>query len=245
MSAYFKFEGELRLALRAEMQGEEVRHISQSRRLRSGDDFLLQDRLGQRFRVKLLNQIRQRLEFEVLEAVVVPEPSPLSLELWLALPKEKVLELILQKGVELGVSRVVLFQGRFSSSRAETPTINIQQRWERIMSEACKQSGCQFPPAWAWFQSLEAALGQMTVADQHWIFAPLLDTSEWPVSRVGMMGQRHTLWIGPEGGWHDSELALAHQAKARSLTLGPRILRTETAAISAMTIFQHRFGDLN
>ena len=56
MSAYFKFEGELRLALRAEMQGEEVRHISQSRRLRPGDDFLLQDRFGQRFRVKLLNQ---------------------------------------------------------------------------------------------------------------------------------------------------------------------------------------------
>ena len=99
MSAYFKFEGELRLALRAEMQGEEVRHISQSRRLRPGDDFLLQDRLGQRFRVKLLNQRRQRLEFEVLEAAVVPEPSPLSLELWLALPKEKALELILQKRI--------------------------------------------------------------------------------------------------------------------------------------------------
>ncbi|MEC8283517.1 MAG: RsmE family RNA methyltransferase, partial [SAR324 cluster bacterium] len=140
MSAYFKFEGELRLALRAEMQGEEVRHISQSRRLRPGDDFLLQDRLGQRFRVKLLNQRRQRLEFEVLEAAVVPKPSPLSLELWLALPKEKALELILQKGVELGVSRVVLFQGKFSSGRAEVPAINAQQRWERIMSEACKQS---------------------------------------------------------------------------------------------------------
>jgi 16S rRNA (uracil1498-N3)-methyltransferase len=174
MSAYFKFEGELRLALRAEMQGEEVRHISQSRRLRPGDDFLLQDRLGQRFRVKLLNQIRQRLEFEVLEAVVVPEPSPLLLELWLALPKEKALELILQKGVELGVSRVVLFQGEFSSGRAETPTINTQQRWERIMSEACKQSGRQFSPTWTWFQSLEAALGQTTATDQHWIFAPLL-----------------------------------------------------------------------
>ena len=245
MSAYFKFECELHLALRAEMQGEEVRHISQSRRLRSGDDFLLQDLLGQRFRVKLLNWMRQRLEFEVLEAVVVPEPSPLSLELWLALPKEKALELILQKGVELGVSRVVLFQGGFSSGRAETPTINTQQRWERIMSEACKQSGRQFSPAWAWFQSLEAALGQLTAADQHWVFSPLLDASEWPVSLEEIMGQKHTLWIGPEGGWHASELALAHRAKARSLTLGPRILRTETAAISAMTIFQHRFGDLN
>ena len=93
-----------------------MRHISQSRRLRPGDDFLLQDRLGQRFRVKLLNQRRQRLEFEVLEAAVVPEPSPLSLELWLALLKEKALELILQKGVELGVSRVVLFQGNFERS---------------------------------------------------------------------------------------------------------------------------------
>ncbi|MAA70084.1 MAG: 16S rRNA methyltransferase [Deltaproteobacteria bacterium] len=245
MSAYFKFEGDLRLALRAEMQGEEVRHISQSRRLRPGDDFLLQDRLGQRFRVKLLNQIRQRLEFEVLEAVVVPESSPLSLELWLALPKEKALELILQKGVELGVSRVVLFQGEFSSGRAETPTINTQQRWERIMSEACKQSGRQFSPTWTWFQSLEAALCQTTATDQHWIFAPLLDSSDWPISEEEMVGQKHTLWIGPEGGWHASELELAHQAKVRSLTLGPRILRTETAAISAMTIFQHRFGDLN
>ena len=245
MSAYFKFEGELRLALRAEMQGEEVRHISQSRRLRPGDDFLLQDRLGQRFRVKLLNQRRQRLEFEVLEAAVVPEPSPLSLELWLALPKEKALELILQKGVELGVSRVVLFQGEFSSGRAEVPAINAQQRWERIMSEACKQSGRQFSPTWTWFQSLEAALGQTNATDQHWIFAPLPDSSDWPISREEMVEQKHTLWIGPEGGWHASELALAHQAKARSLTLGPRVLRTETAAISAMTIFQHRFGDLN
>ena len=245
MSAYFKFEGELRLALRAEMQGEEVRHISQSRRLRPGDDFLLQDRLGQRFCVKLLNQRRQRLEFEVLEAAVVPKPSPLSLELWLALPKEKALELILQKGVELGVSRVVLFQGKFSSGRAEVPAINAQQRWERIMSEACKQSGRQFSPTWTWFQSLEAALGQTNATDQHWIFAPLPYSSDWPISRAEMVEQKHTLWIGPEGGWHASELALAHQAKARSLELGPRVLRTETAAISAMTIFQHRFGDLN
>ncbi|MEC7164467.1 MAG: RsmE family RNA methyltransferase, partial [SAR324 cluster bacterium] len=177
MSAYFKFEGELRLALRAEMQGEEVRHISQSRRLRPGDDFLLQDRLGQRFRVKLLNQRRQRLEFEVLEAAVVPEPSPLSLELWLALPKEKALELILQKGVELGVSRVVLFQGKFSSGRAEVPAINAQQRWERIMSEACKQSGRQISPTSTWIQSLEAERGQTNATDQQGIVAPLPESA--------------------------------------------------------------------
>ena len=113
------------------------------------------------------------------------------------------------------------------------------------MSEACKQSGRQFSPTWTWFQSLEAALGQTNATDQHWIFAPLPDSSDWPISREEMVEQKHTLWIGPEGGWHASELALAHQVKARSLTLGPRVLRTETAAISAMTIFQHRFGDLN
>jgi 16S rRNA (uracil1498-N3)-methyltransferase len=245
MSAYFKFEGELRLALRAEMQGEEVRHISRSRRLQPGDEFLLQDRLGQRFRVNLLNLVRQRLEFEVLEAVAVPKPSFLSLELWLALPKEKALECILQKSVELGASRVVLFQGKFSSGRAETPTANMQQRWGRIMSEACKQSGRQFSPTWNYFQSLEAALEQETATDQHWIFAPLPDSAEWPVSREEMAGRKHTLWIGPEGGWHPTELSLARQVKARLLALGPRILRTETAALSAMTIFQYRFGDLH
>lgn len=245
MSSYFQFDGELRLQQRAVLTGEEARHVGLSRRLRPGDCFQLQDRAGQRFEVKLTKLERNQLEVEVLDSVPIPLASSTTLALWLALPKEKGLEFVLQKATELGVSRLVLFPGANSSGKAEAPSPTLQQRWQRILWEACKQSGRQFPPDWSWFPSLLEAVQAEGDEQQHWIFAPMKAPQGWPVWSESSSESAHALWIGPEGGWHESELTLAQQVGAQSLSLGPRILRAETAALAALSIFQHILGDLN
>ena len=111
---YFLYEGRLECGQEAELIGTEAAHASKSRRLREGEIFEVQDEQPQRFEAKVLENARNRLSFIVENRLEPPPESSLKLELWQALPREKALEMILQKGTELGVSKFVLFPGYFS-----------------------------------------------------------------------------------------------------------------------------------
>ena len=111
---YFLYEGRLECGQEAELTGTEATHASKSRRLREDEIFEIQDEQPQRFEAKVLENTRNRLSFIVEKRLEPPSESPLKLELWQALPREKALEMILQKGTELGVSKFVLFPGYFS-----------------------------------------------------------------------------------------------------------------------------------
>jgi 16S rRNA (uracil1498-N3)-methyltransferase len=245
MASYFYFAGELRLDEEATLDGEEARHVLQARRTQVGDKLQLQDAAGRRFAVLVTSTSRRAVTVQVTAELSVPPASPLLLTLCQAIPKEKALELILQKTTELGVTQLTLFHGSFSSGKVAEPTPTQRQRWERITLEACKQSGRQFPPEISWFASLEHAWDSCSADALHTWFAPLPLGQRWNLLTTGAPAPPHCLWVGPEGGWHTAELAFAQERGARFYSLGPRILRTETAAISVVTLFQHYLGDLN
>jgi len=110
---YFLYEGRLECGQEAELTGKEAAHASKSRRLREGEIFEVQDEQPQRFEAKVLENARNQLSFIVENRLEPPTESPLKLELWQALPREKALEMILQKGTELGVSNSFCFRVTF------------------------------------------------------------------------------------------------------------------------------------
>ena len=248
--SYFIFNGVLECGNQYELKGEEAQHILKSRRMRTGDYFLVQDEKGQRFEVLLKNLSRNSLAFVPGKNVAVPPPSPLKLEILQALPKDKALDFILQKTTELGVHRLDFFGGVHSSKVFRTSQAESQiVRWKRIALEASKQCGRQFPPEIYWHSNLETALSTLPECPNSWVLSPgSADSVSWNNSTGGYRAkpkEYQRVLIGPEGGFHPEEIEFALRSGMRPVDLGPRILRTETAAVSAVAILQFLWGDFS
>ena len=246
--SYFIFDGVLNLGKQYELKGEESDHITKSRRLRPGDSFLVQDQQGQRFEAILKSFDRNSLLFTPQKPVAIPPASSLRIEILQALPKQKALEFILQKTTELGVSRLDMFCGRHSPKtfRAFEKQQHLK-RWKRIISEASKQCGRQFAPEIHFHTDISVALETLPECPNSWVLVPeAADAVSW--KKINSPGddiiKHHRVLIGPEGGFHQDEIKLSLNSGIRPINLGPRILRSETAAMSAVSILQFLWGDL-
>lgn len=245
--SYFLFPNKLTIGIQYILSGDEAHHIINSRRYQTGEKFELQDSDGMRFSVVINKIEKRRLIFTVLEKAFVPPDSPLELEIVQALTKEKTVDLIIQKSTELGAKNLVFFLANNSSrSIHKEGNKKLMERWIRIADEACKQSGRQFRPEIRYFENLNLALDFFTPLSNQWILCP---KNEWEGNTTQLSALKddsfhHRIFIGPEGGWHPKELELAKIKNIQPINLGSRILRTETATIAAISIFQYLFGDL-
>ena len=246
--SYFIFDGVRNLGKQYELKGEESSHITKSSRLRPGDNFLIQDQQGNRFEAILKSFDRNSLLFTPQKHVAIPPASSLSIEILQALPKQKALDFILQKTTELGVSRLDMFCGRHSPKtfRAFEKQHHLK-RWKRIVSEASKQCGRQFAPEIYFHPDISTALETLPECTNSWMLVPeSADSVSW--KKISSSGddiiKHHRVLIGPEGGFHNDEIKLSLRSGMRQVYLGPRILRSETAAMSAVSILQFLWGDL-
>ena len=246
--SYFIFDGVLNLGEHYELKGEESSHITKSRRLRPGDSFLVQDQQGRRFEAILKSFDRNSLLFTPQKPVAIPPASSLRIEILQALPKQKALDFILQKTTELGVSRLDMFCGRHSPKtfRAFEKQHHLK-RWKRIVSEASKQCGRQFAPEIYFHPDISTALETLPECTNSWMLVPeSADSVSW--KKISSSGddiiKHHRVMIGPEGGFHKDEIKLSLRSGMRQVYLGPRILRSETAAMSAVSILQFLWGNL-
>jgi len=246
--SYFIFDGVLDIGKQYELKGKECSHIMKSRRLRPGDSFLVQDQQGQRFEAILKSFDRNSLLFTPQKPVEIPPTSSLRIEILQALPKQKALDFILQKTTELGVSRLDVFYGMHSPKtfRASEKQHHLK-RWQRIVSEASKQCGRQFAPEIHFQPNISAALETLPECSNSWMLIPeVADAVSW--KKISSSGddiiKHHRVLIGPEGGFHQDEIKLSLRSGMRPVYLGPRTLRSETAAMSAVSILQFLWGDL-
>ena len=219
------------------LTADEARHLREVLRLKPGDEVSVFDGVGKEFRARVAQARREFAELDLDEEIEPARPeSPLQITLAVALLKGEKFDLVVQKATELGVYKFVPLMTRFADIklRDESDAGKRVARWQRIALEAAKQSGRTVVPE----VSLPVAL------------ASLLDGSCVLFSERGGHGLKQianpiTAIIGSEGGWSDEELDQARAAGAQIVTLGGRILRAETAAITAAALLQHRFGDLN
>ncbi|HJU53078.1 MAG TPA: 16S rRNA (uracil(1498)-N(3))-methyltransferase [Pyrinomonadaceae bacterium] len=233
------------------LAADEARHLRDVLRLGRGQEVFVFDGEGREFRCRVDESGRERAVLAVVGQVEPASPeSPLQLTLALALLKGEKLDLVVQKATELGARRVVPVVTRLADVRLRDhgETSRRVERLRRIALEACKQSGRARVPV------IDAPVAYESFVKS----GPPASAAEWRVlfaERGGanlagaIEGLRErpasvTALVGSEGGWTDEELAQARDAGWSIITLGGRILRAETAAITVTALLQHAFGDL-
>lgn len=159
------------------------------------------------------------------------------------LPKGDKLELVLQKGTELGATAFFPFAAERSVVKLGEKAGAKQQRWQKIVEEAARQCGRADVPRVEEAQKLDKVLAALAPGTRILV----LDEEEKAVrlSHAAALGEGPlAVVVGPEGGLSRDEVALLQKHGARPVTLGPRILRTETAALAALTVLRHLEGEL-
>ena len=217
-------------------------HISRVLRLSAGDVVTLFNGDGSDYPARIAALAGARVELDVLDRVGARPESPLALSLVQGVARAERMDLIVQKATELGVAAIQPILSARSVPRFDAgATERKLAHWRGIAVAACEQCGRARLP------SIEAPL---SLAD--WLARPAPDARRLQLSVDASVALATAatgtdaieLLIGPEGGFADQERQAAEQAGYRRAGLGPRVLRTETAAIAALALLQGIAGDL-
>jgi len=222
---------------RAELSGAERHHL-RVRRLRPGDHVELVDDRGHGYEAVVETLAIDRAEVRLVETPVQTRESPLDLTLAVASLKADKLDLIVEKATELGVTRIVVFTCTRSLGVAGERRMG---RWRRIAVSAAKQCGRSAVPAIEGPATLSATAAR--AADVRLLcWEGAAPGSAFPQPSRGVSSV--LVVVGPEGGFTDDEVAHLQSSGFDVVSLGPRIVRAETAAIAAVSLAQQRWGDL-
>lgn len=226
---------------RVPLSEEVIRHLKVLRLGRDAEIRLL-DGTGNLCRCRIDHLDRHSGTALVLDRRTEPETA-FPVELMQALPKSDKLDLVLQKGTELGICRFSPLQTERSIPRlAPAREEQRRQRWLRIIREAARQSRRPVLPALEEIRPLEEALQGCRSGLRLMLWEEGSRPLQTVLPREAPAGA--TLLIGPEGGFSEREAELAQGAGFVPVLFGPRILRSETAGFAAATILQYRYGDL-
>lgn len=229
---------------RVRLSEEEVAHLVRVRRARPGTLFEGIDGSG-RILLCRLQRSASGWYGEILQEIVRQSESQLAVRLAQALVKKDKFEWILQKATELGVTELVPLQTARSEIRlSDSRETRKMQRWERIVAEAVKQCGRSRIPR----LHPPVLLGEFLESpDDSLCF--VLDKEQGQPLRAFLARQEPprccTVLVGPEGGWDATERNLFTGRQLPRISLGPRILRAETAPLAILSILQYEWGDLS
>lgn len=223
------------------LKGTDVKHISLVLRLKKGDRVILSDGQGLEYEGVLEGEIPDGLLFSLSKPRPSVQESPLPIHLYQALIRTKPFDLLIQKTTELGVASITpVLTKRSIVSLPESRKKRRGLRWKKIAIEAAKQSQRALVPEIGDLLSFSEAI-EKTSGTQG-ILPTLHSTIERrPISLPEGLGV--SLFIGPEGGFTLEEVELAYERGFLPITLGPRILRSETAAVAGVAIISYLFGD--
>ena len=221
---------------------DEARHLRDVLRLKAGDEVYVFDGRGREFRCTVSSNKRETAELRIEAEVEPAKPeSQLQLNLCVALLKGEKFDLVVQKATELGVHKITPLITRNADIhlRDRADSNKRVARWQRIALEAAKQSGRAFVPEISLPIRFEEAL------DADGLGLMFSERGGEPLEQITQTAaQSLTALVGSEGGWSDEEIESARARDFHVITLGGRILRAETAAITVTALLQYLFGDL-
>ena len=218
-------------------------HVVRVLRLKEGDIITLFNG-GEAFQytTRLCNVRKKSADVKVISQEENNSESPLNIHLGQGISRGDRMDFTLQKSVELGVNTITpLFTERCGVKLNAERLEKKRQQWQKIVISACEQSGRASVPVVAEPMFLADWLKQETSA----LKINLHPKAQHSIMSLPMENTRVRLLIGPEGGLSDEEITQANDNDFHDVLLGPRVLRTETAALTAITALQCRFGDLH
>jgi len=221
--------------------GADADHISKSLRMQKGEGLTVGDLCGRVFECRIAAVEPGRVSLEILSSAPDVSEPDVSVTLFQCMPKGDKLETVIQKAVELGVAKIVPVLSSRCVSRPDNKSFEKKLvRLNRIAAEAAVQSGRGSIPEVAPPLSLKEAAAQLSGFDSALFF---YEGGGAPIGEL-IKGKRIAVVIGPEGGFSTDEVKLATDNGAFAASLGPRILRTETAPLAALSAIMYLTGNL-
>lgn len=221
---------------------ERARYLGRVLRLRVGDHLLVFDGEGSEFEATITAIDKSGATLRIGEKTLTSTESPLRVHLVQGISRGERMDFIVQKATELGVKRITPVLTEFGVVKLDAARATKRhEHWRRVAISSCEQCGrARLPlidapiPLKNWFGNKPKQV------DSEIILKPGATTSlrhiERPVTKICVL-------IGPEGGFSNTEYEDAEVAGFRAVSLGPRVLRTETAAVASIAILQSDWGD--
>lgn len=246
MSRFFVKESDIHSEY-IDIKGDDVGHIRKVLRLRCGDQITVCDGKGNDFSVIIEQIENDKVQTRIINSNKSETEPPIEVTLFQGLPKSDKMDWIIQKCVELGIHKIIPMQTERTIVKIDSKkdAENKVGRWQKISSEAAKQCNRGVIPSVEYPVNFEQAINM----------AGEFDLSIMPYEKENSKSLREFLtiqnvkkiafFIGPEGGFSEKEVEKANSRGTHTVTLGPRILRTETAGIATLTIIMYQLGDIS
>ena len=221
------------------IEGSDVNHMKNVLRMHPGEEVMISDGNNRQYLCKIKGYEEEEAILHIVEETGVDTELPSKIYLFQGLPKQDKMELIVQKCVELGVYQVVPVATKrcvvkLDDKKAKKKT----ERWQQIAESAAKQAGRGYIPEVHEVMSFKEALKYASSLDVVLIPYELAEGMKETKEIISGIqpGQSVGIFIGPEGGFEREEVEMAIENGAKAITLGKRILRTETAGLTTLSV---------
>jgi 16S rRNA (uracil1498-N3)-methyltransferase len=230
----------------AVITGEDVKHIYKVLRLEEGDRVNINNLAGIEYEGEVLSVDKKEVRVKLVERLLYNSESSLAVTLFQGLPKSSKMDLIVQKATELGINEITPIITERVVVKSELSEFHKTERWKRIALEACKQSKRTLIPEVNVPVEFNELLKRIENFDL--VVVPYENQEGIGIRNVAakVKGNIKTaaVIIGPEGGFEEEEIEALKEKGCFIITLGPRILRTETAGFVCVSLLQYEFGDM-
>lgn len=231
----------------ATITGDDVKHIYKVLRLKIGDKININNCIGKEFLAEIESIDKTMVTCKIIEDTNMNNESNIKIHLYQGLPKAAKMELIVQKGTELGIMSVTPVITERVIVKNELSESKKIERWNKIALEACKQSKRTIIPKVKNIVKFNEFLDEVKKFDL--IVVPYENEKNHGIKNMIMkleVKQINTIaiMVGPEGGFEDEEIKQLEEIGAYIVTLGPRILRTETAGFVCSSLLMYELGDI-
>lgn len=228
------------------IEGQDVNHIKNVLRMKTGEQLKISDGNNKRYLCEIETMTAQEVCVRIIEEQQVNTELPSKIYLFQGLPKGDKMELIVQKAVELGVYEVIpVATKRAVVKLDEKKAAKKVERWNGIAESGAKQSGRNVIPSVTKVMSYKEALAYAKELDviliPYELAEGMADTKQ--VIKGIKKGASIGVFIGPEGGFETAEVEQAIESGGKAITLGRRILRTETAGLTTLSILMYHLEE--
>lgn len=216
-------------------------HLARVLRVSVSDEITLFNGTGGEYQAIIMAIDKKAVQVEIKQFIKREAESPIRIDLAQGIARGEKMDYVVQKSVELGVKRIFpLITERCNVRLDNEREAKRVSHWQSVVISACEQSGRNIIPEVCVPQTLEGWLANSD-AELRLVLSPHTD-NQIALCKIAKP-KSVALLIGPEGGLSEKEIQLATKFSFQAIKLGPRILRTETATIAALSVIQYCFGD--
>jgi 16S rRNA (uracil1498-N3)-methyltransferase len=228
------------------IEGEDVQHISRVLRLEEGDKIVLCDQRGTDYHVEIESMSKHSIRTSIIDKEPSKGEPSIEVVLYQGVPKSTKMDLIIQKCTEMGVTHIVPVMTARTVVKLESDKDEAKKvaRWTKIAEEAAKQSKRGIVPTIEMPMTLEKALQDSKALDLTLIPYELEKETSVKAALGTKAPQSVGFFVGPEGGFDNFEIDKARQNGVIPVTLGNRIMRTETAGFAILTCIMYQYDQM-